>query len=139
MSLWSTYGTDPSKESEGVWIEIPDDSGVVVRFKLAYIGPNNVELQKELEKLVRPYRRQLKKGASIDPVVQRSLFIKAFVKTVLLDWENVTDQHGNIIPYSHDNGELVLTKLPVLFDILQEEAGYIGNFQSEAVEEEAKN
>ena len=135
MSLWSTYGTD----KEESWIDLPDDNGVDVRFKLAYPNGSNCDFTKEFEKEIRPHRRRLRKGQVISTDIMREAKVKVFCKTVLKDWENVLDREGEPIPFSEDAAIQLLTALPVLYDILEAEASSISNFQTEALADEAKN
>lgn len=135
MSIWSTYGTD----SDEAWVDVPDNDGNVARFKLGYVNGANSEFIKEFERVIRPHRRRLRKGQTLDVELQQEILVKVFAKTALLDWENIADRNGNPYPYSVDNAVKLLTELPTLFDILQMEAANNSNFQTEALSDEAKN
>ena len=139
MNIYSQFGTDRTKEKEGVWIDYGlNDHGNPQRFKVSRIGKSNPEFRKCLEKVIRPHRRAIE--ANLLPLEQQeSLYAKVFVKVVLLGWENILDREGKEIPFSEDNATALLKDLPDLYDDLQAQAAEIGNFQEEEEQTEIKN
>lgn len=78
---------------DGVWA--PEYEGA--KFKIAYAG--NVKFARVKDRIERPHRRIIEKN-QVDPKEQRKWMVQALSEAILLDWENVPDEDGNLVPYS---------------------------------------
>ena len=99
---------------EGVWKEY---SGA--ELKIARAG--SVEFMRAKEKLERPYRKKIEKGAlSID--VSRELNLKALAQTILVDWKGVEDEDGKAVPYSEEIGIQAMSDDPDMLEFVMDVA-----------------
>jgi hypothetical protein len=137
MDIGKRFGTNPAKETEGVWLFLPrdyhDDDGPPARVLLARAGNRNY--QKMVARLSRPHRHELRSGAEgvLDSVITR-----AMSKTILLDWENITE-YGKTIVYSQEEAFRLLSKHQGFREMIADMASDIENFRDEELEEGEKN
>jgi hypothetical protein len=139
--LFKQYKTNSAKEAEGVEIEFPEaqnDDGTIPTFIISRMGKSNKAYSKALEAATRPYRRQVELGTMKNEVAE-TLFMGVFCDTVLKGWKNVQGEDGAEIPYSKDAAISLLSELPDVYDLLQEEAKLSANFRDSVLETEAKN
>lgn len=149
-SLLKAFGTDKSKEKDGVWVNVlTNDDETLCRFKIARMGSSNKELVRRQTLMAKKYRTN--RGAPSEAQVDEMRQI--FVDTVLLDWDNVeefrkdeldklpTSEDGKThkMPFNRPNAIALLKMLPDLFDLLVTEATSLENFNSMENEEIAKN
>lgn len=100
MDIFSTYATDESKETEGVWQEIGD-----AKFLIARSGnPNYV---KKLSKLFEQNQKSLERKDDAADKLSEKLMVDVLAGTILLGWENVQFK-GEALPYSHENAVKLL-------------------------------
>jgi hypothetical protein len=103
MSIYDIYETNLELEKEGTWVEITKE----IKVKVAAIGnKNHLEA---IEKFSKPYKGQLR-TKSIDPDIEEDIYVKALAKAILVDWQGITDEEGNIIAYNFDNAYALLSK-----------------------------
>lgn len=139
MSLYSQFTTDPQLEREGVLLEYGTSStGQPVTIRIARAGGANVQFQKRLEALTKPFRRQIQ-TETIDQKVSEKLVRQVYAETVVLGWENVEDRDGNPIPYSRDACMKLFDDLPDLFLDIQEQAQRVALFRTTIREADAGN
>ena len=134
MSLYKTFKTDTSVETQGAWVDY--DDGVSIR--VARAGGSNKAYLKEVEKAYRKHRR----GIDLETIgrdVLRKIMIEVYAKTVILDWKGVTDADGKELVFNQENVKKILTDLPDLFDDLQTMAGKQALFLAAEVEDQTKN
>jgi len=125
------FGTDSTKEQEGVWYDIAEG----LRMKIARIG--NPLYQKRFQALSKPYRRSIRRGTLSDDVAEK-LLVQCLSETIVLDWEGVEDE-GMEIPYSKDAAVTLLTKYPELRNYINDIANELEGFQEELNEEAEEN
>jgi len=125
------FGTDSTKEQEGVWYDIAEG----LRMKIARIG--NPLYQKRFQALSKPYRRSIRRGTLSDDVAEK-LLVQCLSETIVLDWEGVEDE-GMEIPYSKDAAVALLTKYPELRNYINDIANELEGFQEELNEEAEEN
>ena len=144
MSLRSQFGSDKSKEQQGVWIDIcENDDGTQCRMKIGRMSITNKKFARETAKRAKKYRGRMD---SIPLEKQLKDNIEVFVDTTLFGWENVVDYRQTVdegkplpqLPFTRDNAIWLLNDLPSLFDLITTEASEISNFQTNN-EVEAKN
>jgi len=134
MSTYETFKTDEELEKKGIEIDF-GDTGC---FLVARAGGANQRFKKASEKKFRPYRRQIESG-TIDPKVANRLMVEVFAESVILDWQNVTDENGEEMACTYDNVVKLFTDLPDLFSEIQQEAMKFANYKAMEVEEDLKN
>lgn len=131
---YDTFKADESLEQQGIELDY-GDAGL---FKIARAGGSNKEFARLMEKVFRPYRRQMDAG-TMDEKVADKLLAEVFAKTVILDWKGVTDKNGKNLPFNTENAVKLLTDLPDLFADLREQAMKIANFRAVEIEADLKN
>lgn len=91
---------------EARWIdEIPDMGDL----RLCVRGLRNSQYRRAEQRLVDALPRTARIGGSIDPVERDRIMGACLAQTVLTDWQNLTDEHGNAIPYNVETAERLLT------------------------------
>ena len=126
MDLAREYGTDPTKESEGVWHPIRGG-----QFKLK--RTNNPEFRALSFKIARQGRGRGRRDDAMDETTTRLI-----VDTILVDWKDV-NEHGEPIPCTKENATRVLLQYRDLLDDIFAAASEIEAYQSDADEVIEKN
>jgi len=135
MGLYDLYKTDTKKErDQGVEVEFPGDAKVWLR----RAGGQNTDYEKALEKVMKPYRRQIQQGM-LDEDKSRELEARVYARGVIIDWDGVTDEQGNELDCTEENIVKLFTDLPDLFVELKQQATDLSNFRREQTGEDAKN
>jgi hypothetical protein len=125
------FKTDKKKEEEGVWIEIGEEA----RIRVARL--NNEKYKNHFRRTTKPYRRQIRNGNLSEDVAER-LLIDAMANTILLGWENLTED-GKAIKYSIDNAKRILSESSDFRDLVADAAGEIEAYRIESLEESKGN
>jgi hypothetical protein len=139
--LHKNFATNKNLEREGITLEYHDPDEVdipPVRIKIARAGGSNTAYEKALDRRTRSMRRQLAANA-VSVAEIRRITREVFAETVLLGWENVTDDKGVAIPFNYDNAVELLTDLPDLMADIEQQAGQAQLFRGVQIEEDAKN
>lgn len=138
-NLYKNFKTESNLETGGILVQYGLDSkGQPVRFKIARAGGANKAFTRQLERVTKPYRRQIQAG-SLDNDLGDRLYRDVFVDTVLLGWENVEGPDGQPLPFNRENAIKLFTDLPDLFADLREQAGNIALFREVVLEEDLGN
>jgi hypothetical protein len=142
--LYAMFGTERSKETEGVWIVYGADKDKDPRFKVARAGGENLKYNQAMVRKIRPYQRVINNQGNAPDAATLKLIEKltqeAFVETWLLEWANVKDQKtGALIPFTQENAFALFKKLPDLYRDLADQSQQLTNFRSDEVEAAAKN
>jgi hypothetical protein len=127
------FGTSEDAEKEGVWIDYGD-----IRVKVARAGGRNVKYQKVLEAESKPHKRALQTD-SMPEDQARAMLMRVYSKTVVLDWENVDDGEGNIIPCTEENILAMFKEFPDFFLEIKNMADGVALFRDEELDADAKN
>ena len=139
MSAYKQYGTDVSKEVEGVVVELgTNEDGTVYSATVSRAGKANKAYQTALTKATSPYQRQIANG-TLDPVLSEKIYLEVFCKTVLKGWTNMRDENDNELLFTVENAIKVMTDLPELYMELATKANTAATFKAEDLEEGAKN
>ncbi len=118
---------DLTLEQSGVWIT--DSYGLKWKIKrLSFL--RNEQYRLNIEAL------KDKKLSERDIAVRQKIFITAFVDACLLDWEGITDDNEEPIPFERDTAIDVLFSMPDLYDEVFAQATKSANFKKE---EDLKN
>lgn len=89
----SRFATDQAKERDGVWV----DAGGGLRLCIARVG--NSKYNDILRKVSKPYNAQIRNDM-LEPDIAEDLTKQAVARTVLLGWENLTDDEDRQIPFT---------------------------------------
>jgi hypothetical protein len=153
MSLTSNYKTDEKKEVNGVTVTKGKNAdGSKIEFILARMSKANKRYMAALERVSAEHKSAIDRGRLKGDEAEE-IFMGVFVKTVLLGWNNVvaTDVTGEpekeykkgdklvFADFSVANATKLFTRLPDLYDELQEDAKKATLFQDAEQEEKAKN
>lgn len=139
MSLYKTFKTDNNAETNGVWVEYPEnEDGSVPRFKIARMSKQNKEYQKAMTVALRPVQRQLELKTLSNKAAEE-IYFKVFIDKILLGWEKVQDEECKELPFSKENAKKLLTDLPELYDDLTRLASDMSLFKEASLEEDSKN
>lgn len=144
-TLFSEYSTNKAKEDDGTWVPIPlNPEGVNPEFRLRRLSKRNKAFSKRLDAKMKPHRKKLEHGVLSNEVAE-GIMIDVFVDTILIDWRNVfgmtgvMGEDGVVIPFTRENAIELLTKVPELYDILDDLARDASTFKDYIEEQEAKN
>lgn len=133
MGLYKQLKTVPDFETNGVWIDYGE-----FKIKIARAGGANKNFAKCAEKLSRPYRRAIQTGMiSVDKAEE--ILLQVYAKSVILDWEDVTDENDKKLDFSEENVIKVMTDLPDLFNDIKNQASSPEIFRENIPEQDAKN
>lgn len=139
MSIYSMYKTDKAKEENGIWIPFgKTEEGQEISFKIARASKTNAKYSKALERLMKPYQKQIRLNTLSDDVAN-NVMIEAFCEGILLDWKGIYDEDGKEMKYSKENAIKLMNDLPDLFNDLQEQSNSMTLFKEEELQENAKN
>lgn len=160
--MYKQFKTDESLEKTGIWI----DYGTF-RVKCARSGGSNVRWQKILDKLTKPYKRQME-GGNLPEAKGQEILRVAFARSVILAWEVAVDKdgkaiedddqlpsdettrkwkaglhspegEGKIVPFSEDNVCAAFKALGDLFADIRQQTGTAALYKEDILEAEAGN
>lgn len=113
---------DRAKAHGGVWVDIMGGQFLVARAG----NPGYLAAQE---------RHQKRRGSAVE---QQQALYRAIAEGILLDWREVTDAHGEPIPYSADAAVTVLDDNPELVAAILAEANDVENFRRDDIEDQKK-
>jgi len=125
------FGTDPTKEQEGVVHEMGDG----LKMRIARIG--NPKYQKRFQALSKPHRRAIRRSTLADEVAEK-LLVQCLSETIVLDWEGL-EENGEEVLYSLENCIRILTDYPELRNYVNDIANELEGYQAEDDEEATEN
>lgn len=128
----SKLAVDPQKEKDGVWFDGPNG----LRLRVARLS--NPEYQEAIQKLGRPYMRQIRNNTIAAADLNR-ITVKALAKHILLDWENLLDENDEVVPYSVAKAEEYLRRYPEFVQMVEDYAQGLDAFQADAQEDAEGN
>jgi hypothetical protein len=139
MSLFAQFGTDAAKEAEGVEVKFgPNPDKTIPTFVIARAGRGNPAYAKDLEKSLRPVKRQMEME-TLDNETAEAILMGVFIRTVLRGWSHVQDRDGKEIAFSEQAARDLFTQLPELYTQLSQDAQKAALFRENAIEADAKN
>ena len=110
---FSNFVMDPSKETQGVWVE----AGAGLRLKIA--RATNRAYRDELVKLTKPHAAAIRTN-SLNIELAEKLTREAAAKHIIHGWENLEDDNGNLIPFSHEKAAELFEKSPDFLKLVLE-------------------
>lgn len=122
------FKTDKEVEKTGVWFNLSDETGFLVKpFKAS-----NPAVKSAMAVHYKPYARQVQLDA-VDDAKAREIMTKVFVQACLVDWRGV-EIDGVVTPFSKEKAVEFLFELPELFNTLMEHASDYRNYKEEFTE-----
>jgi hypothetical protein len=125
-NLDSLFKTNDKFESDGIWFELKEGVGFLVR---RFGGLNNTKMKAAMTKHYKPYIRQIQLG-ELDPRIERKILIKLFVDSSLIDWKGI-EIDGKDTVYNPEIAVSFFEELPELFDALTKYSQDYSNFKEE--------
>lgn len=137
--LYQAFETNKDLESSGIELDYGKNSkGEPIRIKIARAGGANKRFAKVLDRLLRPYKRQLANDQLSDDVA-KDVMIQAYADSVVLGWEGVEDRQGNPMDFTRENVVKLFTDLPELFLDVQQQSQKAALFLVDILEGEQGN
>lgn len=137
--LYQAFETNKDLENSGIELDYGKNSkGAPIRIKIARAGGANKRFAKVLDRLLRPYKRQLANDQLSDDVA-KDVMIQAYADSVVLGWEGVEDREGNPMEFSRDNVVRLFNDLPELFLDVQQQSQKAALFLVDILEGEQGN
>ena len=136
INMFSRYAIDKEKEQNGVWSEFDLGFGQPWRFKIARTSNRNIEYLKCVEKVFKPYRKVLD---YLDKSVILKLEMEVFIKSIIKEWQNVTNEKGEPLEFNLENAMYIFDKLPEVYDTLKEDSNNGKLYREEEMKEDSKN
>lgn len=137
--LYQAFETNKDLESSGIELDYGKNSkGEPIRIKIARAGGANKRFAKVLDRLLRPYKRQLANDQLSDDVA-KEVMIQAYADSVVLGWEGVEDRQGNPMDFTRENVVKLFTDLPELFLDVQQQSQKAALFLVDILEGEQGN
>ena len=130
MDLTETYGTDPKKKNEGVWVDV----AIGAKIKVARL--NNPVYKEEYQKLTQGIRSV----ESLTETTKIELLCKAMAHGVLIDWKGIDYKGKKNVSYSKELAlEILLDPtLEDFRDLVTSEAQSIENFRIDQLNEDSE-
>ena len=137
--LYQAFETNKDLENSGIELDYGKNSkGAPIRIRIARAGGANKRFAKVLDRLLRPYKRQLANDQLSDDVA-KDVMIQAYADAVVLGWEGVGDREGNPMEFSRENVVKLFTDLPELFLDVQQQSQKAALFLVDILEGEQGN
>lgn len=139
MSLRAQFKTDAALEQGGIEFRTGPAT-----FQLARSGGANVKYIRMMERLCKPYRKQIA-AKTLEESISQCIVQQVFACTIVLGWEGVTfddlgdDGNEELAQFSEENCKLLFMNLPELFIDIQEVAGERAAYLEEIMEGAAGN
>lgn len=123
MKLYDLFTTDKNLETDGIYVEIGE-----AKFLIARAGGSNKKFAKIARKRLAPFNEAVRRGA-VDEETSLKVLVEIYADSVILGWENVTDDKDKTLEFNRKNVIKLLTDLPDLFEYIREEAEKVSNFR----------
>lgn len=102
----SAIKVDSARAEQGAWIgEIPDMGDLRLRVR----GLRNADARRLRAQLVRSVPRDQLVRGSLTPEAEDKIASKILAGSILVDWQNLSDEHDEPIPYSKEKALELLT------------------------------
>lgn len=147
MGLRRNFKTDPTRENEGVEIEVDinEHNKQPIKIRIARMSKSNKRYSKRLEEVTRPHQSAIA-NETLDEGLGNKLLREVFVDTILLGWSNLpkseltgVETDTDELPFSRENALSLFEELPDVYDDWEARAKKNSNFREEARKAAAKN
>lgn len=122
--------SDTNLEKEGVWCDFFDGA----RLKIA--SKESPEYKAYLAKLAQRHKLQIgsKKVKAETMTLMKTVMADAMSKCLLVDWEGISLNGEDNVPYSHEVGKMACLNSHILFDFIDAASEDNARFQIELEE-----
>ena len=134
LQVASKYRVSQKLTDTGIWYvpELCRNDKVKPHFKLARKSMRtNRKYQARMTRYALENKRSVNSTSESSITRVERAALQVFCGTVLLDWKDVFDDQGNVIPYSTEQAFALLIECPDLYDELDEAACERENFIGE--------
>lgn len=129
-NLDKLFKTNEHYESEGIWMEISDETAFKVR---RFGGNHNTAFKEAYARHMKPHLRSLENG-TMSHKKENTILTKFFVESCLIDWRGVVI-NGEEASFSKEAAYKLFERLPDLLKAIIEEAKNRENFLEEQLED----
>jgi hypothetical protein len=124
-NLDKIFKTSKDLESGGVWFDISDETGFLLRpFK-----GTNPRTKAAMARYYKPYARQVEMG-TLAQEKEDEIQVKLFIDICLVDWKGV-EIDGNIVECTPEEALKLFKNLPDLFDTLWRHSNDFNNYRED--------
>ena len=123
-TLYEAFATNKDYEQKGVILGFG-----VAKFKVRRAGGSNRRYFSALMNALQPHRRAMDAGL-LSQEKQAEILMDVYFAEVVVGWEDVTDEAGNVLDFTLENFKRVMADLPDLWVTLRNEADNVRNFQN---------
>jgi hypothetical protein len=124
-NLDKLFKTNEDYEKNGVWFEISDTTGFLVK----PLKPTNPNVKAAFANFYKPYARQIELG-TLDDAKAQEIQVKMFVQACLVDWKGV-EIDGKVREFDKTLAVEFFLNLPDLFETLWKHCQDFKNYQDE--------
>lgn len=132
-NIGKVFSYDEKTEQQGIWLDYGEFSVRVLR-----ASPRNKGFMALKERLYAPHQRALDLGV-LPEKVTKQLTSELYAKTIVIDWEGVTDDDGNEIPFSPEACQQYLERYPDFLREVMTQSMRAELFRQMELEENSKN
>lgn len=139
MSIFAQFTTSSDAEVNGIRVECAANAdGTIPTFIIARMGGANKRYAAELTRASKPHMHAIRSNMLSEDVAKR-ISLEVFCKTVLLGWENIKEENGSTIEFTHGNAAALMERLPNLHEMLVSVAQDAAAFKRSEIDAIAKN
>jgi hypothetical protein len=125
-NLDSLFKTDTKCEADGVWFNISNEIGFLVR---RFGGANSPKVKVAMSRLYKPYARMIEND-TMPESEQKKIMIKIFVDSSVIDWKGI-EIDGKEAAFSSEAAIKLFENLPEVFDALMKYSSDYANFKED--------
>lgn len=124
-NLHKFFKTDKQLEENGVWFDISETTGFLLRpFKAT-----NPRVKEAVARHFKPYARQIELG-TMSQEKTMEIMVNVFIDICLVDWKGV-EGDGQELECTPENARKIFMELPDLFEALFEHAKRHENYRED--------
>lgn len=123
-NLDKLFKNDESREKEGVWFQLSDEVGFLIK---RFGGNNHPSVKAAIAKHHKPYSRQIEMGTLSDKK-SAEIMTRVFVESCITDWKGI-EIDGEVKQFDKELCIKFLIGLPELADTLLAYASDTGNYR----------
>lgn len=137
-SLEDFFGSDSASQAEGKWVCF--GTGKIL---IAFAGEDNPRYEKALSKFTDDFRMQMLSdhmhmSRQMEPQIKKAMR-ETYAEAVVLDWQEVYDKHGVLIPFSAKAVFDAFERMPAFFRWVREYSCSLENYKVQNEEFDSKN
>lgn len=120
------YKNSEKQEEDGIWFEIAEGTGFLIR---RFGGYNSPKIKAALAKHFKPFSRQIEAG-TLDAAKEKEIMAKVFVDACVTDWKGI-EIDGKAASFSKELAVEFFVNLPELTDTLVAYASDSKNYRED--------